>query len=254
MLYESQYSLYSDLVKFIHGRDLSFPLHIHSSFEYITVKTGEMTVTVDDKEYTLSDGDSLLIFPNQPHSFLTPVSSTHFICIFSPHVVRSFTEICKNRLPTENSFKFDAFYRERLLSMTDINDILSVKALLYSVCAEFHKSAHYSEKSAERSELLFRIFTFVSENYQGDCSLSALSHSTGYNSVYLSRFFAEKTGFTFSDYTARYRINEACYALKSTDKKILDISLECGFESLRSFNRSFKRIMSISPSEYRYTK
>ena len=48
-----------------YGENFNFPYHLHRSFEFITILSGEMRVSVDKREYLLEKGDSLLIFPGQ---------------------------------------------------------------------------------------------------------------------------------------------------------------------------------------------
>ncbi|WP_283788004.1 helix-turn-helix domain-containing protein [Bermanella sp. WJH001] len=56
----------------------------------------------------------------------------------------------------------------------------------------------------------------------------------------------------FNDYINQLRIHEAAERLKrEPDSPILNISLDVGYRTLSSFNRAFKDIMSMSPSEYR---
>jgi AraC-like DNA-binding protein len=56
----------------------------------------------------------------------------------------------------------------------------------------------------------------------------------------------------FNDYINQLRIHEAAERLKSEpDSPVLNISLDVGYRTLSSFNRAFKDIMSMSPSEYR---
>lgn len=56
----------------------------------------------------------------------------------------------------------------------------------------------------------------------------------------------------FNDYINQLRIREAAERLKQDpDCPILNISLDVGYRTLSSFNRAFKDIMSMSPSEYR---
>ena len=253
MLYQMQHSLRTDLMKTEQGADFNFPLHLHDSFEMITVTEGEMTVTVDGHSYTLSKGHFLLIFPNQLHSLATERSSRHFLCIFSPGLVKLYAKQCLSRLPESNLFTLDAFYLDKLMSLTadDEEDLIAVKGLLYSVCGAFHKQAVYTAGKAATEQLLARIFRFVEENYKGDCSLGALSAHMSYDYTYLSRYFKQYTGISFLDYVNRCRVDEACYLLQNSDRSVLQTAYECGFESLRSFNRNFRRVTGVTPCAYR---
>ena len=251
MFYQSQNSLYSDLIKIETGNDFNFPPHLHSSFEFITVSNGEMTVTVDKKQYELKAGESILIFPNQLHSFSTKEHSSHLLCIFATKLVQGYSNIFLSKRPIDHRFFPDRFYIDKLYNTEILKDSLKAKGVLYSLCAEFDSNAVYEDKSNEKEDLLLKIFQFVEQNYNRSCSLEALSEHISYHSVYLSRYFKQCTGLTYTDYVNRYRVNEAGYILKNSDSTILRIAYECGFDSLRSFNRNFKKIMGMTPVEFK---
>ena len=251
MFYQSQNSQGSDFLKVETGIDFSFPPHMHGAFELITVTDGMMTVTVDKKEYALSKGEALLVFPNQIHALHTEENSRHILCIFSPHLVKAYSGIFLHKQPLDNRFSIDEANTERLFKMQNCDSILQIKGFLYTMCAEFDAHATYVDCKQKKEDLLFKIFRFVEENYEKDCSLSALAEASSYHSVYLSRYFKRAVGLSFTDYVNRYRINESSYILKNSSEKILDIAYSCGFDSLRSFNRNFKSIMGLTPQEYR---
>ncbi len=252
MFYQSQNSLNTDHLKFEDGYDFNFPPHLHSSFELIKVTEGEMTVTVDKKVYTLRGNDALLIFPNQVHELITPDHSCHFLCIFSPMLVQAYNKVFLTKIPDNNLFELDEFYTRQLLELRDSEmSIMQIKGLLYSICGEFDKRAAYAAKDNDKEALIARIFHFVEMNYNKDCTLATLSADISYHYVYLSKYFKQSTGISFTDYVNRYRVNEACYILQNSNHTILKIAYDCGFDSLRSFNRNFKAVMGITPSEYR---
>ena len=251
MLYESKNLLNSEEVKIESGESFSFPIHLHGSFEFITVTEGEMTVTVEGQSYTLTQGNGVIVFPDQPHELHTERYSRHLLCIFSPELVRAYSKHCAAQVPECNLFSVDEFYLKKLTEINEKSSIAELKGFLYSVCGAFDVTAVYKERTAENAELLQRIFSFVEKNYTGKCNLGALAEGTAYNYVYLSRYFKERTGITFTEYVNRYRINQACYLLKNTEKNVLSIALESGYDSHRSFNRNFMSIMQQTPSEYR---
>ncbi len=251
MFYESQNSLYGDSLKIETGRDFFFPSHLHSSFEFITVTEGEMIINVDKKQYLVRSGEALLIFPNQIHSLETPVHSSHSLCIFSPKLVQGYSDVFLTRRPKDHKFRPDPFYIAQLSDVGGFRNSLKAKGILYSLCAEFDAHAAYVEQKNKGEDLLPRIFRFVEANYKKTCTLEALAESTSYHSVYLSRYFKRCTGLTYTDYVNRYRVNEARYILKNVDQSILQTAYDCGFDSLRNFNRNFKKVTGMTPSEYR---
>jgi len=251
MFYQTQHSFNADGVKFESNIDYNFPAHLHNNFELINVKTGEMKVTVDKITYTVKAGESLLVFPNQVHEFATPNHSSHFLCIFSPKLVQAYSSSFLDKLPVSNVFKLDEFYIQKLEELKDDYSIIAMKGILYSICGIFDKTAKYKPKGEDKDKLLFKIFTFVDLNFAGECSLAELAEYTSYHYVYLSKYFKSCVGISYTDYVNRYRINEACYLFRNNPKQtILQTALDCGFDSLRTFNRNFKRIMGMTPSQY----
>ena len=250
MFYQTHSSIASDGVKLENGIDFSFPMHLHSNFEFIVVTEGEMIVTVDGNNYVLHAEDALLIFPNQVHELKTPEHSCHFLCIFSPKLVQAYNRQFTSKVPLDNKFSPEFSFVERLASLNSSDSIMKIKGILYLICGLFDEKAVYVEKTAGDNDLLSKIFRFVEENYSSDCSLDALSVFTSYHYVYLSKYFKRCTSVSFTDYVNRYRISEACYILRNSHQTILQTAYDCGFDSLRSFNRNFKNIMGMTPSEY----
>ena len=66
-----------------------------------------------------------------------------------------------------------------------------------------------------------------------------------------SRFFRRSTGNTFTDFVNRVRINRACQLLMETDRQITHICYEVGFQNVANFNRRFREIKGLTPSEFR---
>ncbi len=251
MFYESKNSQQSDQLKIETGTDFGFPAHLHSSFEFISLTEGEMIVTVDKIQYHLTPGKGVLVFPNQMHQLHTPRRSSHVLCIFSPQLVRAYSNVYLNKRPKSNLFSVQPYCIEILRQLHSEGELLQAKGILYTLCGAFNAQAEYVELKSSEEDLLLRIFRFVESSYSGDCSLQALAEHTSYHSVYLSRYFRQHTGLTFTEHVNSYRINEAAYLLRNTQKKILDVAYACGFDSLRSFNRNFKAVMGMPPKDYR---
>ena len=102
MFYQNHSSLATEGFKLENGIDFSFPLHLHSSFEFIVVPEAEMEVTVDKRTYILHEDEALLIFPNPVHSLETKNHSCHFLCIFSPKLVQAYIKHVSSKVPCDN--------------------------------------------------------------------------------------------------------------------------------------------------------
>lgn len=125
-----------------------------------------------------------------------------------------------------------------------------MKALLYKICGRMYAQTRFVRRGS-KDGLIDRILRFVDENYQRDCSLQELSAQLSYDYYYLSKFFIRNTGISYHDFVNEYRVSSACNLLVDAERPIKDIARQCGFDSLRSFNRVFRQRRRITPSQYR---
>ena len=68
---------------------------------------------------------------------------------------------------------------------------------------------------------------------------------------YFCKYFKKFTGNSPMDYLNLVRVENAARLLRMTDKKILDIAFEVGFQNFSYFSKVFKRYKNLSPSVYR---
>jgi AraC-like DNA-binding protein len=250
MLYQFEHFGISEHFCKEYGTNLNFPVHLHQSFELVTVLSGEMQVTVDTKVYTIRKNEGLLIFPHQLHS-MKSTDCEHMLCICSPEIVKEYYTKYAGKVPVCAKFLLSDHSVDSLHRLQDESSKIKKKGVMYSICAEFDDNAEYITKKSDRENLLYRIFEFVEKNYKKDCSLERLSDDTGFSYHYLSRYFKSRVSITFNSYVNLYRISKACYILNNTDYTVIQCALECGYTSLRSFNRNFRLRTKLTPIEYR---
>jgi AraC-like DNA-binding protein len=212
-----------------------------------------MTVTIGDEDYELARGEGVVIFPEQIHS-LKSTDSKHVLVIFSPDIVSAYNSRHLSEIPCNNKISVPEYIRSQILDIDKSSSIIKIKAVLYWVCSMLDENTEYMKKRSGESGLLREIFDFVEKNYDKKCDLQSLSNALGYNSAYLSRYFGEAANMSYTSYLNRYKVSKACYILKNTDKTVLECAYECGYNSLRNFNRNFKSIIGLSPKEYRMKK
>ena len=251
MFYEKENAASNTTLNIKSNINYNFPLHLHESYEFILITSGEMNVRIEDQTFTAHRGQGVFIFPNQVHSLETKVSSSHTLWIFSPSHIKAYASQCQNLVPQNNLIDVPSFLQELLLDLKSSDSHFKIKGTLYLLCCEIDKVANYRKRTPEQDSLLLRIFRFVEENYTSDCSIKFLSEAVSYHPVYLSRYFKERVGFPFTEYVNRLRVDESCYRLINTPQSITDIALECGFDSMRTFHRNFKKLIGMTPVEYR---
>lgn len=95
------------------------------------------------------------------------------------------------------------------------------------------------------------VITYLQENYRRDISREGLAEHLEINPDYLGKMFRIYTGKKIGEYINELRIHEAARALRETDNSIIDIAFSVGYESLRTFNRLFLKVMGAAPTQYR---
>ncbi len=84
-----------------------------------------------------------------------------------------------------------------------------------------------------------------------DFNISFLADTIGIHKVYLMNLYKKYIGVSIARSVQELRIQKATVLLRDTDMPVIDISMDCGYNSRQSFFLSFKKVMGISPLEYR---
>lgn len=108
-----------------------------------------------------------------------------------------------------------------------------------------------TKRTSVNQHLVDEIRQRLEDKFADDITLSAMANLYKISPGYLSLLFTERTGKNFIDYLTERRINKAKELLKHTDLKIYEISKMVGYNDAFYFSSSFKRVVGISPSEYR---
>ena len=101
------------------------------------------------------------------------------------------------------------------------------------------------------SPVIARAKQFIAENYTEHISLRQVSKTVNTSVFYFCKQFHKATGLTFTEFVSRTRIEKAKNLLLNPNLHITEIAYAIGFQSLTQFNRTFKKIMGQSPTEYR---
>jgi AraC-like DNA-binding protein len=91
----------------------------------------------------------------------------------------------------------------------------------------------------------------MKENLDRSISVDELAEHLNYSSSYLYSLFKEETGYSPIHYFNHLKIQKACQYLSFTNMSIKEISYELGFNDPFYFSRLFKKLMELSPTEYR---
>lgn len=114
-----------------------------------------------------------------------------------------------------------------------------------SCCAE-------SRESSPVSHILIRkVLTLIEREIEGEISLGALAEALEVTPSYLSHLFKKDLGENFVSYVRKKKIEYAIELLRNTNLRVYEIAHRLSYRDLNYFNRIFKIVTGVTPTEYR---
>lgn len=92
---------------------------------------------------------------------------------------------------------------------------------------------------------LERAITYIEAHLNENIGLNEVSRETGYSYYHMTRLFSSVLGESVGHYINRRRLYNASEKLIHSDQKVIDIALDCGYESSEAFSRAFKAVFWI---------
>lgn len=254
IFYEKGHFGESNSFDYFFSENLCYGSHLHRSYEFICVMEGSISIRINDKSYELSKNDVAIMLAYDIHSYITNSNAKTLILIISPELVNTFSQLICSKSPECPVFHCnneDFSYIIHTLDKMQKDEVLSTKAYLYKIVSIAYNNIAFKENKNNDKTLLHHLLIYVQENFLNNISLKQIASKLGYDYYYLSRYFNKNIGVSFKQLLNDYKINYATQELKATNILISEIAFNCGFESVRSFNRSFKKIMNATPIDYR---
>ena len=226
--------------------------NLHEYSEFIYCIAGEGIVTVNGKTITLKAKELIWIPPNYIHQY--DFDSSKVICaVFSNDFIPLFFKILGNRYFCVSAVRMDEL-ADILESFYELKkeDPLRICGYLNLICARVLMQSEFVEARNMDGVLYQKVITYLSKHYTEDVALSGVAKEFGYNAKYLSHALHDLTGINFRRLLNVYRVNCAKELLKASKyDNISSVAAKSGFSALNTFNREFKKIVGMTPREYR---
>ncbi len=258
--------------------DINFAgtMHWHPYIEILVSLYDNNEITINFTEYVLKTNDLVIIYPGDLHS-LGHVPEDAFILVQFPlDLLMIMSEFNSNFsvFSQYHCIKYDPSniesdrmtYLIKKLPELYYSDMLFNEVRIYSLLLEFFvklgqycvnakKEEFTGDANAEykSTKLMTEACLYISQNCAKPLTLDDISHHLGVSKSHFSHLFKKYTNMTFIDFLTAERIKHTEFLISNPKAHIIDIAFDSGFSSISSFNRAFKKIKGISPSEFRET-
>lgn len=98
---------------------------------------------------------------------------------------------------------------------------------------------------------LSRVIAFVEEHLADDLCVSTLAMVAGMSPFYFCRSFKQSTGTTPHRYVLSRRMEQAKVLIEKNGVSLLEVAQQLGFADQSQFTRVFRKILGLTPSQYR---
>lgn len=224
----------------------------HTHGELVYVVEGSISITVDGEEHTLCAGELGVLFPYLTHSYEDAPGASVIILLFDP-AATAFDNTLLTQKPA-------CWYREgrqfqplldRAVTMYFRGRTKTAVAYLNAVLGELLDILELEKRDRSIQDIAVRLLSYCEEHCAEQITVKSIADALYISQSYVSKIFSQKLRYGFREYINALRVQKAGSLLRDTDKKILQIMLECGFQNQSSFNRVFREVTGYSPREYR---
>lgn len=232
--------------------------HYHYRFVLVVNLRTEGSVTVDNRNFDFRPGEALLIFPHQFHHFHLPKSqSIRWIFLtfelnqseaIAPlrNRVNPISESCRNYLARLVSLyqEKDAAHKETATAISMLTGLV----LLEQMQQEGRTS---SRTTIARPSVIDQINRYIWDNFDKDLKLSDLAEKFPYSESHLRLLFRKRMGMSLGTYIQKVKMNRARSLLVNSGLNVSQVAQACGYDSIYSFSRAFKKSSGLSPLAYK---
>jgi AraC-like DNA-binding protein len=265
----------SFVIKEEHFTQFEIPWHVHPEFELTFISQGKGKINVGDYISDFRGQKLIMLGPNLPHSWYGPkepdaetlakqiVIQFPFDFLgagFFDHYAfrrigdllkRSYrgimfhdAELQKVKTMIQGFMQMNEF--ERIMEFLNVLHTLAERRQ-YNELSSIGYSRHLNKSESAR---LNAIYGFILDHFKTRLDLNTVASFASMTPQAFSRYFRERTRRTFVSFLNEVRIGHACKLLSEKSMSISQICYESGYSNLSNFNRQFKVMKSMTPTQY----
>lgn len=252
--------------------------HRHTAFELSLVCAGRGVYRVGGRSYPFREGDVFLFSTNESHCIVEVDGTLDIMNLqFEPRFLWSPENLLFQVQYPDIFFKRNGTYshklsvreaparelaqrlsrveREFIQEKTDYRLMVKLQILeiLVLIRREYADCFHKPMETINAIHLaqMERALDYVDRNLTGELQLEKVAKEAAMSPAYFSTLFKKLNGLTLWEYVQSRRIELAADKLLASDRNVAEIAMECGYNSISNFNRSFKAMTGQTPVSYR---
>jgi AraC-type DNA-binding domain-containing proteins len=252
--------------------------HWHDVIEILYIIEGRAEQQINEKIFDAVQGDIIFIQSNDIHSTYTDRSTCNRILVVQfhpsllsyqmigpadhssrplapikhvfPELVKSGTEPGLEILKTLYTILKEMEGEKNGYEMLVRSEVLKLAGLVARHFPVADNRTENPQNMLKARLILKKTFKYIDDNYSSNISLGTAAKASSLSVSHFCRLFKSAAGMTFNEYLSFYRIKRA-EVLLSTEMSITQIAYECGFESMSTFIRAFRKFKGCTPSLYK---
>jgi len=244
------------------NKGIDFLAHWHEEAELIFVIEGQQRIGINNRVITLTAGQIALVAPLDIHYYEKCGEIKGYMLIFAPELVnRQFLEHsgCWQIRDTAQLAVLADLSAQLVKEMQERQPFFELAAtgllrLIFTRLFRPDQAVQYErldQSRPQRFQTLRGILDYLETHYRESLPRAEVARRFNLSVAHLSRLFKAATGMTLAAYLTSLRLESAYNEIVRNDRTILAIALDNGFESIRTFNRIFRKVYRRTPASLR---
>jgi AraC-like DNA-binding protein len=258
---KGEFAAYID--KGVHPVAIDLNPHCHDGYELLYFIEGESHIRIHSKTYRAGAGDLAIYRPQVIHKEQVQPGRFHCICLRFPREKVNLpfpaTQVLEPVIHLPWQERFRNILEQIVLEKQGIDRwsermtgiyLMQFVVLLWRALSEYKQTI--IDAPEEHRSRISRIIDLIYAQIDSDVPLKELADKAFMSESHFSHTFKDVMGVSPKRYMISARIGKAQDLLARTDRSVIDISRELGYQSPHYFNRIFKKECGCTPLQHRY--
>lgn len=260
--------------------ELPYPLHSHDFYELVFIVSGKGVHFTKENELALRPGNLFVIVPGMEHGYKDVQELVLYNILFGRRLFKDrffdltdmpgYQALFTIEPMYRNDTRFSSMLRltpaqiaellplvERMLAESDSTDYSNgTKSIAFAYLMQFLVTIFriYEETPRGDNQMILRladVFSYIESHTDQPVTTEELMEVANMSASTLNRYFQKCTGLSPVEFHTHKRIELACKLIRTTPLSMAAISDAAGFSDPNYFSRQFRKVMAMSPREYK---